>query len=182
MLVVKDTTVGVDRPIQYMQTYLYERLTTKWNTTDSDFNMYGRAYRNATQDGYVPEIYVGKDEYNEVFYDDTLAASAFFGVGEMIQNTNKAVTADVFCIFMVNLDMIKPGDTRNDEEAHIDVQSLVTKLFYGFTFTGLVTGVDNVFKEYAGWKKTKGIKFTDTHPQHCFRLNFKLIYNPFIIC
>lgn len=182
MLVVKATTVGVDTPIQRMQTYLYNALLTKWALTSSTFNMYGRAYRNASLDGYTPEVYVGKKEYSEVYYDDNVYASAFFGVGSEIVNSRTAVTADVFIIFMVNLSKIKPGTNRNDEEAHIDVQTLVTKLFNGFTFTGITTGIDNVFKDYSWWRKNKGIKFTDTHPQHCFRLNFKLIYNPFLNC
>lgn len=182
MLVTKTSPVGIDISIQKMQSYLYDALLTKWNLSDSSLNGYGRAYRNATQDGYTPEVYVGNNEYNEVYYDDRLSGSYFFGIGEEIKNTTKAVTADVFIIFMVNLDKVKPGSNRNDEEVHIDVQTLVTRLFYGFTFTGLVTGIDNVFKDYSGWKRSKGIKFTDTHPQHCFRLNFKLIYNPFKNC
>ncbi len=180
--ILKPSPVGIDIPIQHMQTYLYDKLSVRWGLTTDTLNCYGRAYRNATQDGYTPEVYIGNNEYKEVYYDDTISASSFFGIGEEIKNNNKATTADVFLIFMVDLNKVKPGATRNDEECHIDVQTLVTTLFYGFTFTGLVTGIDHVFKDYSGWRRDKGIKFTDTHPQHCFRLNFKLIYNPFKNC
>jgi hypothetical protein len=180
--ILKPSPVGIDRPIQQMQAYLYNALVAKWGLDDTKLTCYGRAYRNATQDGYTPEVYVGNNEYKEVYYDDRLSASSFFGVGEEIKNTAKSVTADVFIIFMVNLNNIKPGVNRNDEECHIDVQTLVTRLFYGFTFTGITTGIDHVFREYSGLRRSKGIKFTDTHPQHCFRLNFKLIYNPFLNC
>lgn len=180
--ILKQTPVGIDIPIQQMQTYLYSSLLTIWGLNDATYNAYGRAYNNATQDGYSPEVYNGNNEYNEVFYDDRFAATSFFGLGNEVRVNNRAVTADVFIIFMLNLNLVKPGLNRNDEECHIDVQKLATRIFYGFTCTGLIVGINQVFKEYSGWKKDKGIRFTDTHPQHCFRLNFKLQYNPFRNC
>lgn len=180
--VVKPNSVGIDKPIADLQTYLYGKLITKWGLSDSTLNMYGRAYNNATSDGYQPEVYVGNNEYNEVFYDDRFFATSFFGRGEEVKVSPTTVIADVFLIFMLNLAQVKPGINRNDEECHVDVQQLITPLWGGFTCTGIITGIEKVFAEYSGWRRSKAIKFTDTHPQHCFRLNFKLLYNPYKNC
>lgn len=182
MNIVKDSVTGIDNPIQELQTFLYGKLLTKWVLTDATYNAYGRAYNNATEDGYAPEVYVGNNEYSEVFFDDTVSASSFFGIGQEIKVTATTVIADVFLIFMVDLNKIKPGVNRNDEEAHVDVQRLITPVWGNFTTTGLDTGINRVFAEYSGWKREKGIKWTDIHPQHCFRINFKLLYNPYKNC
>jgi len=169
---------GIDIPIQQLQDWLYPKLLTKWGLNDSNFNMYGRAYRNQTEDGYTPEVYIGNNEYKEVYFDDTLSASAFFGLGEDTQIANgTSVTAPVYLIFMVDLSKIKYGNTRNDEEARVDVEQLVMKAGFGFTLTDVILGIDNVFSEYAGWRKSDGIKYRDQQPLHCFRLNFKCLYS-----
>lgn len=176
MNVIKTGPIGIDIPIQKMQSYLYDKLTAKWNT---DYMSYGRAYRNQTDTGYTPEVYVGNNEYQDVYFDDTVAALSFFGVGEQVSVNKSNIVADVFMVFMVDLSKIKPGANRNDEEARIDVERLIMGKPFGFNPSGFVTGIDSCFKEYSGWKKETGIKFRDTHPLHCFRLNFKLNYNVF---
>jgi hypothetical protein len=180
--VLKSSPKGIDTWIQKIQTHLYPTVCAKWGVNDATYNSFGRAYNNATKDGYVPEAYVGKNEYRELFYDDTVSATSFFIVGDTVTTTNRANMADVSIIFMVNLAKIKPGVNRNDEEAHIDIVTQLVGTIYGFMYTGMTVGINQVFKEYSGWKKTIGIKFTDTHPQHCFRINFKLQYNPFLNC
>jgi hypothetical protein len=182
MNIIKDKVVGIDIPIKNLQNYLYPKLISLWNCTDSSLNMYGRAYRNQTTDGYTPEVYVGGNgnEYKEVYFDDTLSASSFFGLGEDTKVANSSsVTADVYLIFMVRLDQIKPGNTRDDEEARIDVEKLCLSAGFGFTVTDFITGIDKVFAEYSGWRQKDGIKYRDTHPWHCFRLNFKVLYSPY---
>lgn len=177
MLVTKPSVTGIDIPIQKYQSVLYNQLKPIWGFTDSTFNLYGRAYRNQTQDGYTPEIYKGHNEYNDSYFDDTLAGSAFFGLGETTKVTNADILANVFVIFMVNLNKIKPGTTRNDEEVRIDVERIALTNINGFFLTGIITGIDQVFKEFSGYKAVKGIKFRDTQPWHCFRLNFQVNYN-----
>lgn len=177
MNIIKPSVTGVDIPIQKLQTVLYDKLKPIWGYTDQNFTMFGRAYRNQTQDGYTPEVYVGRNEYNDSYFDDKLFGSAFFGLGELEKVDKGNTIADIYLIFMVNLAKIKPGATRNDEEARVDVEQICLSRDFGFYLNGIVTGIDQVFKEYSGYKQTNGIKFRDTHPFHCFRLNFKLNYN-----
>lgn len=169
---VKPSVTGIDIPIQKLQTLLYDRIKPLWSVTDSTFNMYGRAYRNQLQDGYVPEVYVGGNEYKDSYFNDALSGSAFFhyDATKINEVDTKAV---VSLIFMVNLAKIKPGATRNDEEARVDIERIVLDRYYGFFLTGIVTGIDQVFKEYG----TKSIKYRDMQPWHCFRLNFNITYN-----
>lgn len=174
--VTKPTVTGIDIPIQKFQQVLYAKLKPVWGYDDTQFNGYGRAYRNQTIDGYTPEVYKANGEYNDSYFDDTLWGSSFFGLGET-QKVNDDVTAQVFVIFMVNLDKVKPGTTRNDEEVRIDVEQIALKRYNGFILAGVITGIDQVFKEYSGYKAVRGIKFRDMQPWHCFRLNFNVTYN-----
>ncbi len=180
MLVIKESVIGIDIPIQKYQTVLYNKLKTVWGFTDATFNGYGRAYRNQDKESgaYTPEIYKGNNEYSDAYFDDTLSGSFFWGMGENIKFAKEGDnTADVFVIFMVNLDKIKPGTTRNDEEVRNDVERIAIERIYGFYLTGVITGIDQVFKEYSGYKAVKGIKFRDMQPWHCFRLNFQINFN-----
>jgi hypothetical protein len=172
MNITKPSVTGVDIPIQKLQTVLYNQIKALWPVTDSNFNLYGRAYRNQLKDGYIQEIYTATGEYKDSYFDDTLYGSGFFGLESVKVNDLDAV-ASVYLILMVNLDLIKPGTTRNDEEVRIDVERICMNHQFGFLLTGIVTGIDQVFKGY----DIKGIKFRDMQPYHCFRLNFQLTYN-----
>lgn len=170
---VKPTVTGIDIPIQKLQTLLYGQILEVWNLEDAAFNMYGRAYKNQISDGsYVPEVYVSKNEYKDSFFDDSKAVTAFFSY-DNTKLIGLDTTAVVSLIFMVNLDKIKPGTTRNDEEARIDIERICIERNYGFFLTGVQTGIDQVFKEYG----IKSIKYRDMQPWHCFRLNFNITYN-----
>lgn len=175
MNITKPTVIGIDIPIQKFQTVLYNKIKSLWPVDDTSFNMYGRAYRNqASKKGYQPEVYVGNNEYNDSYFDDRLKGSAFFGLSSPEKVTADGdTTAQIFIIFMVNLSAIKPGATRNDEEARNDMQQFCMNRFSGLFLSGVVTGIDQVFKEY----NIDNITFRDMHPWHCFRLNFNLTYN-----
>ena len=174
----KNTPIGIDKPIQAYQSVFYNTLKKLWNLTDTDWNCYGRVYRNQTEDGYTPEAYIGNGEYQEVFFDDTLKALSFFGVGETIKFTNLSAIAPVYLIMMVNIPLIKPAITGiADEEIRNDVQNFCRAPRFTFEMQSFETGLDTVFKEYSGWRKKDGIKYRDQYPLHCFRINFNLIYN-----
>jgi hypothetical protein len=184
MIQLKTTPQGYDVPIQAMQQFLYNQLLTTWSLQPADYTAYGRVYRNQTADGYTPEVFTGtgndpnQPDYTDAFFDDTVKALSFFGVGESEKYNAGSTLTPVFLIFQVKVPDLKPAIThRADEEIRLDVQRLCTGRRYGLTMTGFETGIDNVFRDYSGWKKKDGIKFRDEHPWHCFRLNFQLLYN-----
>lgn len=182
-LFTKISPVGIDISIQRFQTVLYAALVAKWPVDSSSFNCHGRAYRNQTKDGYVPEVFSGNTnsgsiEYTEVMFDDTLKALCFFSVGESTRYDAGSTVAKVSLIFMVNVPALKPTIAhRGDEEIRKDVELFCAGRRNGFEMTGFETGIDAVFKEFSGWKKRDGIKFRDQQPLHCFRINFDLLYN-----
>lgn len=171
---LKPSVTGIDIHIQKLQQELYPQILGLWPVNDGNFNLYGRAYRNQKDSGYVPEVYNGSGEYQDSYFNDTLKGSAFFGLGEIGKATKEGdITAMVYLIFMVNINAVKPGTTRNDEEVRIDMARICLQRVYGFFLSGIVTGIDQVFKEY----NIKSIKFRDMQPWHCFRLNFNITYN-----
>ena len=176
MISLKDTPKGIDIPIQKLQQYLYDKLTTIWSLSNNDFKCYGRAYKNDLEKGFVPEVYVGNNEYKEVLLDDTVKALSFFGVSDE-RKGKFDFTTDVFLIFFVDIIKIKPLQHRADEELKIDVLNLFKTSLFGFELTSIVTGKENVLKEYTGSRRDEALKYIDMHPKHCFRLNFSLNYN-----
>lgn len=166
---------------------MYPLLLAKWDLPDSAtdpgrWDSYGRAFRNQTTDGYTPEAFIGDTnlniEYQELYFNDTVAATSFFGLGDTQKVQKGSTVAPVFWIFTVDLKKVKPGvGWRADEEIRNDVQRLCHAPRWGFTLDSVVTGIDAVFKEFSGFRKTAGIKFRDAQPFHCFRLNFSVAYN-----
>lgn len=181
-LITKISPVGIDVPIQSFQTWLYGALSGKWPVNSSSFNCHGRAYRNQTADGYTPEVFsglatTGGKDYEEVMFNDTLKALCFFSVGEQAKYDTGTTVAKIGLIFMVNVPQLKPTILhRGDEEIRRDVELLCAGKRFGFTMTGFETGIDNVFREFSGWRKSDGIKYRDMQPLHCFRINFDLLY------
>lgn len=180
MLYIRSTYNGIDIPIQQLQSYIYPKLKDMWSINeDVSFDCYGRSYKNQSEDnGYIPEVYTGNGEYKEVFFDDTLSALSFFTVGNDISFSRGGASANVGLIFMVNVSKLYPSitDSIPDEIIRSNVQRLFLQENYNFKMTDFITGIDNVFKEYSGWRKSDGIKFRDMFPFHCFRIDFLLTY------
>jgi hypothetical protein len=179
MVLSKPKPVGIDLHIQKLQLFLYPELKKLWKiNNDTDFDCFGRAYKNQTKDGIIPEVFIASEEYKEVLVDDRLSALSFFISGDTIQYNAGSVNANVSLIFMANLEKIKPGNQRNDEEVHVDVQRLLMPGRYGFRMTSFETGVDTVLREFSGWRKSTGMKYRDMQPFHLYRVNMILTYSP----
>jgi hypothetical protein len=185
MMFTKTSPVGIDIPVQRFQQFLYPVLKKAWGIqNDADYDSHGRAYRNQTEDGYIPEVFVGvgndpnQPDHKDVFLDDCKKAISFFSIGEITRYNAGNTAAPVSLVYLVNVPMLKPTITyRGDEEIRNDVEKLCLTPRCGFRLTEIVIGIDQVFKEYSGWRKTKGMKFRDMHPNHCFRLNFSLLFD-----
>src|SRR5690349_22076742 len=83
MLITKTNPVGIDVAIQNLQMYLHKKLVTAWSLTgDADplYECYGRIDRNKKDTGYIAEVYIGNNEYKEVYWNDGLKAISWFGI------------------------------------------------------------------------------------------------------
>lgn len=184
MLNIKNTPNGIDRPIQQFQQFLYEKLKGLWSVSDSEFDSFGRCYRNMTEAGYIPEVFVSSDQqnntvYKEVWFDDSLhKVISFFDVQSPTKYDQGSATARVDLIFIVNIPLLKPNiQHRADEEIRRDVEQLCQMPRFNFTMNSFLTGFKNVFAAFDGYLKNDQITFRDLHPLHVFSISFNLLYN-----
>lgn len=182
MIALRQNPVGVDKLISSLQKKLYAELPGLWDIEESKYNCFARCYRNQTKTGeYMAEVFDGGTEYREVYFDDNVSVTSFFGISQEARiAADNMMTADIHLIFFVNLGKIKPDDDRNDQEARIDVQRIVDHfgMSRGFSITKQVLGLDKILAEYPGTRKEEGLKFKDQHPLHAFRFDMQVFYQP----
>lgn len=174
MNIIKENAFGIDSIINIFQNVLYTELSEIWSLTELDSLFTGRCYKNNTDLGLIPELYTSNGEYSELLLDDKLKAQIFFIVSDKSTVSNETRTSNVDIIFLTNASLIYPN-SREDERIKNDVLNLCTPNYCNFTLTGIVTGIENVFKEFTGWK-SKNESYVDMHPYHCFRLSFTTTY------
>jgi hypothetical protein len=178
MLILKQNPKGVDLNIQKLQSFIHSKLIDLWQVSDN-YECYGRASRNRTDDGYIAEILTSDKNYKEVYWNKALAAISFFGIStRATSELGSVLKTDAHLVFFVDLNKVKPSITsRADEEVRKDVINACITGDYGFTFESIETGLENVLKEYPGSRRDDRLKFIDMQPVHCFRLNFSLQYD-----
>jgi hypothetical protein len=174
MLFLKETATGVDIPIQQLQQRLHSKLLKQWSIDDSKYKAYGRVYRNQKDDGFVPEAYIGRNEYTDSLFDDRVSVVSFFDVEDRRSYEAAEVTVNVDLTFCLRITDLKKGIAhRADEEVINDAALLCRNLPFGFTLTEIITGIDSVFKGY----DIDPIRFRNMQPLLCFKLRFELLYN-----
>lgn len=194
------TLSPLDFCVQGLQTRWYERAKSLWGVDDATYNCFGRAYRNNTKGGYIPEFYnpelgtyVGSsntDNSGGLFYQDTLAAMSFFALADPVKRdpgtkSKYEDTAYLQWIFFVNLNMITPGGITDAQGQRLDDTCLDDVINYiqtngnGFTVHDRYRDVDKVLERYSGLQKTEALQ-DDMHPKYCFRIDLELRYNPLV--
>lgn len=174
MLIAKTNPVGIDKVIDKYQKDLHSYLVSKWGLQDADFKAYARVYRNQRDEMFVPEVFTGGKDYKEVYFDSF--SYLFFGTSEKVDYKSPVNSTNVYIVFRVNLEKVKPQVShRADEEVRIDVQQFAQKGAYDFQLQSIETGVSAAFREFSGW--IKEVKYSDMHPWHVFRLNFLVKYD-----
>jgi hypothetical protein len=179
------TATGIDSVIQSVQTDLYSNFTGIWS---GDVSAYGRVHKNPANVGdevpdyyrtskiVVPEWYNSAlNDYEEVFYDDNYSCVFCFLIGDRDSTKDGLVfTADVKCVFMMDLSKVYPGIVeRQDAKAQNEVADFMRDNANGrYIIQNIERGIDTIFYEY----KTRGIRFSDMQPLHCFSVNLKLMY------
>lgn len=182
---VLTSAVGLDAAIQSVQADLFSSLGDIWS---GDIEGYGKIYKNPANTGdevpayynsskiVTPEWYnASKKDYEEVYYDDSKSCVFCFLVGDKDVTTDEVVyTADVKCVFMVNLEMLLPSYIeRQDARAQRDAVNTLRGINFGrYSITDIQRGIDAIFYEYI----TQRIRFNDMQPLHSFCVNLKLNY------
>lgn len=196
MLYTLPNPYGIDFKIQAFQIRLYNKLKTLWGLGDDDYNSFGRVYRNATADGYIPEYYdaakqcyitgKGDNSHGGMFYEDTIPVVSFMGLVDPIgRNSIQDDMVNVQLMFFLNLDKITAGGLsvsdrngqRMDEVAINDVKNYIHYNGNGFNITNTYKDIDKVLERYSGATKKSALR-DDMHPKFCFRLDMQVLYNP----
>lgn len=172
MLYLREQLSGVDVPIQRLQKLIYDWFLKDRKIDEKQYDCYGRVYMNQKKGGYVPEFYKGNGDYTDTFFNDKVDALSFFTVGDNVEYDVGQPVAEIGLIFCLNLQKLYDIKDRADEKAHNDIVNYVKSRFGG-TLLSVDYTIDRVFREF----ERDSIKFRDMHPWHCFRLNFKLMYD-----
>lgn len=174
-LIHKHDPVGVDVVIDKLQRDLFLELTVNFGWRDYD--SYPRAYRNKKNENVIPEVYVGKNEYKEVLFNDKETVTSFFLSGDKRVYSEKTFTfeQEIAWIYQANLSKLFPDvHHRADEEMINNVVLALEKKYWEQRFTEVITGVDNV---YQSLKLNYDKKYYDDMSAFCVaRFNFKLLY------
>jgi len=184
MLIRKNNPKGLDAQIDLLQQELQEYISRTYfgaGLQDLEFIIYPRCYRNATPapgTGFIAELYTGEGQYKEVFYNDELKLSAFFGTSPKIEHGANDET-EVHLVFFAKLSALYPTIThRADYEIKRDLQNLFegTRIF-GFRLKSVESGIQNVLREYPGSRRDDRLAAADMGDVHAFRLNLDLVFN-----
>jgi len=164
-LVLKDTPIGLDRRIDQVQKWVYNKLN--WTNYES----YHRVYKNPTNDGDYPELFLDGIDYQEVFYDDRFTATSFFMVDDD-KRFDEIYQVDVSLVYQVNLEELYPNILhRADEEVHRDVHTALNSL-KSVDITGITTGIPRVYQSLG----LRQVKLDDMQPKHVFKIDFTTTY------
>ena len=165
--------IGIDKEIQAIQKYLYDSLVDSWGKIDA----HGRAYKNRKKLGFIPEVFLGNNEYKNAYYSDSDNKK---GIMFFIENQDHSsedgnkFTARVKICFMLNLDEVMCEEERQDVAVQSDVVGLLNKHPTNqFIVTGIEKGVRNIFNGY----EYGDIELeADMHPLHSFAIIGDLEY------
>lgn len=184
MIITKNNPVGIDKKIDVLQKGLFSSLIKKWGIGEDRYNCYPRCYRNQTKDGYTAEMFTGGNDYEELYINDQVSVTSFFGIGQVEKIITDMKQSDIHLIFSLNLNEVKPAPAgqRNDEEVRLDVQKVLDTFgaAHGFILQSQTTGIDKILNEYPGSRKTIGLKYMDMHPNLWFRFDMSIFYQPTI--
>lgn len=183
MLNLKATPSGVDIVIQDYQKWIYPKIKTLWGISDdAAFESYGRVYRNNTDKGYVPEVFVENSgtTYKEVLFDQTNhSVLSFFQVEPKREYSEGSMKVRVNLYFIINDKRIKKEIWRASEEIKQDLFQLAHANNYGMMLLGSESGFKQIFKDYDGWISKDTVSFLDLEPFYCIKLNYSVAYNIF---
>lgn len=178
MKYLKDNPAGIDISIQSHQNFFYPAMLKVFGITDDTaFDLYGRAHNNQKGGGSVPEVLIGSNYTDVLFNDRKAVGQGFYAAGSKVGYSAGSGQASVALILQYTMTGITNGKytPMHDEQVNQAVMNICRYPKFGFTFTGLVKQVNNIFKEYPQWKDS--VKFSDIYPWHVLRLEFDLIYN-----
>ncbi|MCP4665187.1 MAG: hypothetical protein GY849_02380 [Deltaproteobacteria bacterium] len=166
----------LDKIIQEFQIYL--------NTELSEIDYcYGRCYKNETNGEFSPEVYIGKNEYMEVFPTDK-KSHLFFDVEDnenvsfFPNSRDTQKTANINLIVSANLDKIYDFEHRADENL---VETIEQKINSYYSIYNAVWNLNQIVKKTANVFSNFSYKIPDNlndmQPYFVVAFKFEVIYS-----
>jgi hypothetical protein len=176
-IVGKINPVGIDFEINNFQRLIYDYLTNKALFTK--YECYHRAYVNEKDNGTIPEVYIGKNEYKECLMDDKFNVTSFFLISNTTNVSKGMATSDLSLIFQADIRKLYPNILhRADAEFQRDVIRSIEHAALFERLKGIETGVRNVYSEL-DMPETylKKVKLDDMSNYHIVKFKFNISYN-----
>jgi hypothetical protein len=175
-LIQKTNPVGLDLRIQHFQSYLFEKLGL------ADHESLPRVYLNIAETegkkALIPELFIGKQEYNEVLFNDNHDVSSFFfRMTEKLPSIGGYGQARVAMIFQAQLDRLFPNAPhRFDEELNgmIEEASFNYNGHDIFKWETTSVGIEEVYREF----NLDQISYDNMHPFYPVRFEYLVRYDP----
>jgi hypothetical protein len=169
---LRDNSYGVDTEIQKIQTYLYNKINGRFSFTD--FDSYGRVYKNKKSGLVIPEYYVSNRDYKEVLLDDRRSGIMFFSTDDSADVNGSLITQDCDLLFSINLASLGVSDDRDDEKIRQIVVSFLRTYNQREDFVKqITTKLEKVYNEFNGVSNY----FYDMQDYHHFKIKLGLRYN-----
>lgn len=147
-LYLKDNAVGLDKEINHLQEYLYDKLVNDFSW--SDYECYGRAYLNLNprvKDKNIFELSVNGKDYKDSLLNDKHTVNSFFYKKKLV--IDDLAKATVILFFNINLKKLyNQTVTRLDEDVIFDLQNVLRINPPAFSVGEIKIGTKDVYGEY----------------------------------
>lgn len=167
---LKDNPTGVDVPIKRIQKRMYDTLVSLWQV--SNYDAYGRVYKNMKLERKMPEHYIGEGEYKEVLLDDTKDAISFFSIHDSASVNGNILNTGCDIVFSINLKAASSNTDRTDAEVQRDVFNVLNRFNGVFNIATIEIGLTNVYSDYRGVSE----HFKDMQDYHHFKIKGNINY------
>lgn len=168
---LKTTVTGIDEKIKPLQTYLYDNIINKWGL--SNFDGYGRVYKNRRKDLIIPEYYISNKEYKEVLLSDKRDGIMFFSPSSKSKSYGDLIVQECDIMFSLNLKTLYNNNERQDEEARQYILGLLNQYMVNLGDKEIETDLRFVYKDYNGVASY----FYDMQEFHHFKIKIELRFN-----
>lgn len=176
-LVLKTAPVDIDIVINAHQNYLFGKVLTDDMVNSTDWESYPRVYQNPWKKGKTPELYLGNGEYREVFYDDRYKMTSFYIVSNNRPIVNGIVETEVSLIVQADIEKLFTSVSHRADEELNNLFGVASEDYFSadqFRLDGIVTGVENVYREFI----TDDVKLDDMSNQYVVRFDYTVRYEP----
>lgn len=167
---LKPNTNGIDCEIKDIQVELYDAFVSQYSNVEG----YGRVYKNDSDNGVIPEVFIlSSNDYQDVYLDDRFNIMfGFLDSDNHDSNDGVLFKAGVKLFVWVNLTIFSDSERNDSEAQRLVVSTLKDGGYLSDTKVTVEKRVSNVFRQF----NTDKLVGVEMHPFHLFSVNFDISY------